>query len=168
MNKYVWMSLIAVLAGVAMVIAWGYINFPEYGWKSVWVFFFGYHCWLLLLAGIPLFGVLNSAIDSFVNTGYEIEKREIDDYRNMMLHAEILKNQDRLAALFREKKVLKAQEIELQAREAEVADKELAIKKTATLEKKFEESKNNNKLLKQENIALKNENVHLKKSVKKS
>jgi hypothetical protein len=161
------MSFIAVLAGAAIIIAWGYFNFPGYEWKSVWVFFFGYQCWLLMLAGIPLFGVLNSAIDSSTNTGHEIEEKEIDDYKNLMLHAEILKNQDRLAALFREKKALKAQEIELQAREAEVADKELAIKRMVTLEKKFEESKNNNKLLKQENIALKNETVHLKKELKK-
>jgi hypothetical protein len=169
MNKYVWMSFVAILAGAAIVVAWGYINLTEFVWESVLVFFFGHQQgWLLMLAGIPLFGVLNSAVDSLVNAGHEKEEREIADYANLMLHAAILKNQEeRLAPLFKEKEAIKAREIALQAREAEAANKELAIKKTANLEMKFEESKLNNKLLKQENNALKNENAHLKKELKK-
>jgi hypothetical protein len=169
MNKYVWMSFVAVFAGATIVVVWGYINLTEYGCESVWIFLFGHQQgWLLMLAGMPLFGVLNSAVDSFVNAEHEMEEGKIADYANMMLHAAILKNQEeRLAPLFKEKKALKAREIALQARETEAANNELAIKKTATLEKKFEESKLNNKLLKQKNNALKNENVHLKKELKK-
>ena len=105
MNKYVWMSFVAILAGAAIVVAWGYINLTEFVWESVLVFFFGHQQgWLLMLAGIPLFGVLNSAVDSLVNAGHEKEEREIADYANLMLHAAILKNQEeRLAPLFKEK-----------------------------------------------------------------
>lgn len=169
MNKYIWMSFVAALAGATIVVAWGYINLAEYSWKSGWVFLFGHQQgWFLMLAGIPLFAVLNSAVDSFVNARQEMEEGKKADYLNLALHAAILKNQEeRLAPLFKEKKAFKAREIVLQVREAEVADKQSVIKKAANLEKKFEESKLNNKLLKQENNALKDETTHLKKELKK-